>query len=368
MTADIRAILGELSQGRMIVLIDDEERENEGDLLIAASHITAEAVNFMARHGRGLICLTLTESHCRQLGLPMMSKDNRSGFGTNFTVSIEAATGVDTGISAGDRAKTVMAAANPNAKPADLVSPGHIFPVQAEKGGVLVRAGHTEAGCDLTALAGLFPAAVICEIMNEDGSMARLPELEIFAAQHRLKIGTIESLIKHRMENERLIDREHEVPVDTPYGKFQLTLYTDSIHRHTHVALHRGLPAGDSPVLTRVVINPTPLDGILSALPSGPSWGVLPALRHISTADHGVLLMLSGGDAHDGEKIKRQIGFLPPPPGAPNTVSLRQYGLGAQILNDLGCRRIHLLSSQIRLPSMHGFGLSVESLLEPESP
>ena len=157
MTADIRAILGELSQGRMIVLIDDEERENEGDLLIAASHITAEAVNFMARHGRGLICLTLTESHCRQLGLPMMSKDNRSGFGTNFTVSIEAATGVNTGISAGDRAKTVMAAANPNAKPADLVSPGHIFPVQAEKGGVLVRAGHTEAGCDLTALAGLFP-------------------------------------------------------------------------------------------------------------------------------------------------------------------------------------------------------------------
>lgn len=367
---DIQAILRELAQGRMIVLVDDEQRENEGDLLMAACFATADKVNFMARYGRGLICLTLTEAHCQRLQLPMMTADNSAGFGTNFTVSVEAAQGVATGISAQDRATTIMAAANPNAVPSDLVRPGHVFPLRAEPGGVLVRAGHTEAGCDLTQMAGLFPAAVICEIMNEDGSMARMPQLQEFAATHGLQIGTIKSLIEYRLKHEQLITREYETTVSTLCGEFRLLVYKDTIDQRQHLAFCRGEMHPDKPVLVRVAIDPTILDGVVlgGVADAAPSWSALPALARINEEGGGVLLLLSsadGGAADAGGKIQRQIGMLPPAPSPAPGGDLRHYGLGAQILRDLGVGRLRLLSGKLRLPSMEGFGLSVEEIIEP---
>ena len=362
---DIQAILGELARGRMIVLVDDEQRENEGDLLMAACFATAEKVNFMATHGRGLICLTLTEGHCRRLQLPLMAPANGAAFGTNFTVSVEAAKGVGTGISAQDRATTILAAANPTALPGDLVSPGHIFPLRAEPGGVLVRAGHTEAGCDLTQMAGLFPAAVICEIMNEDGSMARLPQLKAFAATHGLQIGTIKSLIEHRLEHEQLVTREHEATVSTACGEFRLLVYTDVIDRRLHLVFCRGEVQPDKPLPVRVVINPTILDGLLLGGAAAPSWSALPALARINEEGSGILLMLSADDAGGEGKIRRQLDMLPHAAAAAGGGSLRHYGLGAQILRDLGAGKIRLLSGKLHLPSMAGFGLSVEEIIEP---
>ena len=360
MMADIATILNELVAGRMVVLVDDEERENEGDLLAAARFVTPETINFMSRYGRGLICLTLTEQHCRRLELPMMTTGNHSAYGTNFTVSIEAAHGVSTGISAHDRAATILAAANPTAIPGDIVSPGHIFPVQAVSGGVLVRAGHTEAGCDLTHMAGLFPAAVICEIMKEDGSMARLPDLEAFAKQHDLKIGTIKSIIEHRLKNERLVTRIYDTKVQTMYGEFNLAAYRDETAGRLHWALYRGEIHPDKPVPVRVIINPTSIDCLRAS--SAAPWSVPAALEKINAAGAGIVLMLDdGGD--DDKKMQRQLGILPnePPRSGGN---LRHYGLGAQILRDLGAGKIILLSSRLRLPSMEGFGLSVEDIIE----
>src|SRR6185295_3069787 len=230
-------LIDELRHGRLIVLADAEERENEGDLVLAADFVTPEAINFMATHGRGLICLTLTEDRCRQLGIPLMVSDNRSPMGTAFTTSIEAASGVTTGISAADRARTVRAATARHAKPEDIVQPGHIFPVMAQNGGVLVRAGHTEAGCDFAELAGLTPAAVICEIMNPDGSMARMPDLAAFAKQHGLKIGTISDLIHYRSETEKLVERVADRNIATPYGQFRLCVYHDKTVDEVHYAL-----------------------------------------------------------------------------------------------------------------------------------
>lgn len=366
MTADIQTILAALAGGDMIVLVDDEERENEGDLLLASAFATPEKINFMARYARGLICLTLTDSHCRRLQLPMMAASNHSAFGTNFTVSIEAARGITTGISAADRAATVAAAANPSADPADIVSPGHIFPVRAEPGGVLVRAGHTEAGCDLTAMAGLFPAAVICEIMNEDGSMARLPQLRTFAAEHGLRIGTIASLIEHRLKNEQLVHRESDSSVRTTSGEFRLLVYRDSIDNRRHLALCCGAP-DSAGLLVRVLITPTILDGLLTAPAGAPpaGWGILPALQRIRAEGSGILLMLSTDDGEAvTDKLRQQLASAQPPP--PSGSSLRHYGIGAQILSDLGASSIRLLSSaRLRLPNMSAFGLSVEEIIEP---
>lgn len=360
--ADIKTLLDELAGGRMVVLVDDEARENEGDLVAAARFITPETVNFMAQAARGLICLTLTETHCQKLQLPMMTATNNSTYATNFTVSVEAAQGVTTGISAHDRAATILAASNPAAKPADIVSPGHIFPVRAAEGGVLVRAGHTEAGCDLTAMAGLFPAAVICEIMNEDGSMARLKDLRTFAKKHNLPIGTIKSLIAHRLKNEKLVRRERDEPARTVWGDFRMAAYRDTIDDLSHLAIYRGDIRPDKPVLVRVALRPTPLDAILQEF-SPPSWGVGAALQRIAQEPCGIVLLLAAGGG-DEEKIRRQSGLLPPlpPPAAGN---LRHYGLGAQILRDLGAGKIRLLSGPLRLPNMEGFGLSVEEIIAP---
>ena len=245
-------IIAELKAGRMVVLVDEEDRENEGDVVVAADFVTPEAINFMARHARGLICLTLTEERCRQLALPLMVSANRSGQGTNFTLSIEAAEGVTTGISAADRARTVRAAVAPDAKPADIVQPGHIFPVMAQPGGVLVRAGHTEAGCDLARMAGLTPAAVICEIMKDDGTMARMPDLLVFAQTHGLKIGAITDLIHYRSRTERIVERIAERPLHTAYGAFRLVVYRDKLTDATHLALVRGPISPDAETLVRV--------------------------------------------------------------------------------------------------------------------
>src|SRR5215212_3620663 len=284
-------IIAVLKAGRMAVLIDEEDRENEGDLLLAAEFVTPDAINFMARYGRGLICLTLTEERCRQLNLPLMVANNRSPLGTNFTQSIEAAEGVTTGISAADRARTVQAAIRPDAGPRDIVQPGHIFPLMAQDGGVLVRAGHTEAGCDLARLAGLMPAAVICEILKDDGEMARLPDLVEFAAHHKLKIGTITDLIQYRSRTESLVTRVAERDIETVHGTFRLIAYTDRVGRETHLALVKGDITPAKEALVRVH-EPASLIDLLDAGSTSHSWNFHDALRTIAAAERGVMLLL----------------------------------------------------------------------------
>src|SRR5215212_7791361 len=284
-------IIAVLKAGRMVVLIDEEDRENEGDLLLAAEFATAEAINFMARYGRGLICLTLTEERCRRLNLPLMVSTNRSPLGTNFTVSIEAAEGVTTGISAADRARTIQAAIRADASAQDLVQPGHVFPLMAQEGGVLVRAGHTEAGCDLARLAGLTPAAVICEILKENGEMARLPDLVDFAAQHKMKIGTITDLIQYRSRTESLVTRVSERDVETVHGRFRLVAYSDRIGRETHLALVKGDITPAAETLVRVH-EPVSLIDLLDAGSTAHSWNFHDALRTIAAAERGVMLLL----------------------------------------------------------------------------
>ena len=284
-------IIDDIRLGRMVVLVDAEDRENEGDLVLAADFVTPEAINFMAMHARGLICLTLTEERCRQLALPLMVSDNRSPHGTAFTVSIEAATGVTTGISAADRARTVRVAVAKHAKPSDIVQPGHIFPVMAQNGGVLVRAGHTEAGCDLAELAGLTPAAVICEVMKPDGEMARLPDLIEFAARHELKLGTIADLIRHRSVNEKLIERVADRHIATPYGPFRLCVYHDSAANELHYALVRGEPSPDRPVLVRVH-EPFHSIDVFDFDASRHAYSVQDAMRIIAHHKEGVIVLL----------------------------------------------------------------------------
>lgn len=355
-------IVRELSAGRMVVLVDDEDRENEGDLLMPASFANAEAINFMATHARGLICLALTHEQCEKLKLPLMSPVNQSAFATNFTVSIEAARGVTTGISAQDRAQTILLAANPDASADDIVMPGHVFPLRADPGGVLVRAGHTEAGCDLMRLAGLFPAAVICEIMNEDGTMARFDDLCAFAARHRLKIGAIKNIIEHRLSNEALVQRRrHLSGVQTAAGTFDLVAFRDTVGGHLHLAFCRGEITADKPVVARVLVGPTFLDGVLTGL-SDRSWSVWQTLRYIDKIGGGILVLL-GADAVPGDKINIQLEALNnrPPTGAAGR--LRTYGIGAQILRDLGAGRIRLLSSRMKIPNMDAFGLEIEEVI-----
>lgn len=354
-------LIDEIRAGRMVVLVDDEDRENEGDLVMSASCVTPDAINFMAKHGRGLICLTLTESRCAQLALPLMVNDNRSSHGTAFTVSIEAATGVTTGISAADRARTVALAVAKEAKPSDLVQPGHIFPLKAQPGGVLARAGHTEAGCDLAALAGHEPAAVICEILKDDGSMARLPDLISFAQTHGLKVGSIADLISYRSQHESLVTRIAERSVNTPFGSFRLIAYQDRAAGQPHLALVKGEPHPDRETLARVHEPLTVLD-VLETESQTHSWSLAKSLECIQREGQGVVVLLNC--AAGAETLLAQLNQPTVPTRAVESSAgassqLRNYGLGAAILRDVGVGKMCLMAQPRKMPSMTGFGLEV---------
>jgi 3,4-dihydroxy 2-butanone 4-phosphate synthase/GTP cyclohydrolase II len=359
----IQDIIADIRAGRMVILVDDEERENEGDLVLAADYVTPEAINFMARFGRGLICLTLTEQRCRQLNLPPMVSNNRAPHGTNFTLSIEAAEGVTTGISAADRAQTVRAATRPDAGPSDIVQPGHIFPLMAQNGGVLVRAGHTEAGCDLSQLAGLSPAAVICEILKDDGEMARLPDLVEFARTHELKVGTIADLIQYRSRTEKLVVRALERTIETIHGPFRMIAYTDKIVGGTHFALVRGEPARGEEVLVRVHEPLSVLD-LLDLRSHGHSWSLNHAMGAVARNGSGIIVLLHRPES-GAELLERMRTEKLTSPTASQR-ALRTYGIGAQILRDLGVTRMRLLALPRKMPSMVGFDLEVTGYARPE--
>jgi 3,4-dihydroxy 2-butanone 4-phosphate synthase / GTP cyclohydrolase II len=357
--ASTAELIAELKAGRMIVLVDEEDRENEGDLVLAADFVTPEAVNFMARHARGLVCLTLTEERCQALGLAPMVAANRAPLGTNFTVSIEAAEGVTTGISAADRARTVQAAIAPDAKPEDLVQPGHVFPVMAQAGGVLARAGHTEAGCDLARLAGRTPAAVICEVMKDDGTMARLPDLLEFAQAHGLRIGSIADLIHYRNRTERLIERVAERPLATAHGAFRLVVYREKLTDATHLALVRGPLSPDTETLVRVH-EPLSVMDLLDAASTSHSWTIATALAAIAEAGRGVMVLLHRPES--AQELRQRATADQAPVSA--KVDLRNYGIGAQILRDLNVGRMRLMAKPRKMPSMTGFDLEVTGYLE----
>ncbi len=358
--ASVNEIVEELRQGRMVILVDEENRENEGDLLMAADFITPEAINFMVTHARGLVCLTLTHERCQQLDLAMMTNKNGSGFGTNFTLSIEAAEGVTTGISAADRAHTIKVAVAANAKPTDIVHPGHIFPVRAVHGGVLIRAGHTEAGCDLTKMAGLTPAAVICEILKPDGTMARLPDLIEFAKQHQLKIGTIEDLIQYRSEHESMIQRISEKSLNTPWGEFKAVAYRDKASGAPHIALVHGDISADKETLVRVHEPVTALD-FLDCDSIAHSWTMDKALKRIKQAERGVVVLLNaqGSEYRLLSRLEAWNEAQPSTKKVAERYDLRTYGVGAQILRDLNVGQMRLLSVPRKMPSMSGYSLTV---------
>ena len=363
--ASTEEIIAELRAGKMVILVDEEDRENEGDLVLAADHVTAEAVNFMAKHGRGLICLTLTRERCQQLNLPLMVRDNGTSMGTNFTVSIEAASGVTTGISAADRALTIKTAVASNAKPSDLVQPGHIFPLMAQPGGVLIRSGHTEAGCDLAAMAGCSATSVICEIMKDDGSMARLPDLLEFAKEHQLKIGSIADLIQYRSQHESIVVREGTREFITPWGKFQGIIYRDTPSSCIHIALVHGKPSEAQETLVRVHEPVTVLD-FLDSNVSNHSWPLAKALEQIAASPAGVAVLLnaSGIAAPNDQDWLAQFQKLnqsqeeSKKPLARKT-DFRCYGIGAQILKDIGVGKMCLLANPSPVPSLSGYKLEV---------
>jgi len=347
-------IVAELKAGRIVILVDEEDRENEGDLVAAADAVTPEIINFMARFGRGLICMPITEERARQLNLSPMVPVNRSVHGTNFTVSIEAAHGVTTGISAADRAHTIRVACAPGAQPQDIVHPGHVFPLIAQTGGVLVRAGHTEACCDLARLAGFSPAAALCEVMNDDGTMARLPDLLAFAAAHELKIGTIAELIHYRSQNEKLIERVGERTIRTAEGEFSLVTYRDKLTDATHLALRRGGIAADRETVVRVH-EPLSVVDLLDYGSRTHSWTIPAALARLARANAGVLVLLHRSESPQ-ELRERAITEQPRPE---SRVDLRNYGIGAQILRDLGVGRMRVLAQPRKMPSMAGFDLEI---------
>jgi len=363
----VQDIVADMREGKMVILVDEEDRENEGDLVLAADHVSAEAINFMARFGRGLICLTLTRAHCQRLQLPPMAVRNGTKHATAFTVSIEAAEGVSTGISAADRACTVRAAVAKNAQPQDLVQPGHIFPLQAVDGGVLMRAGHTEAGCDLAAMAGCTPASVICEIMKDDGTMARLPDLQLFAAEHGLKIGTIADLIAHRSRVESLVERKAMRELQTAFGSFQAHAFQDSTGHAVHLALVRGQWDPSEVVAARVH---EPLS-VLDALEAGRtlhSWSLDASLAFLAREGKGVLVLLNCGET--GEQLLAQFEGTARPAQAPERglMDLRTYGIGAQILRLCGVQKMRLMGSPRRMPSMAGYGLETVGYLSAPAP
>ncbi|MEY3550637.1 MAG: hypothetical protein RL520_1305 [Pseudomonadota bacterium] len=361
----LQDIIDDMRAGRMVILVDEEDRENEGDLVLAADHVTPETINFMARFGRGLICLTLTRERCEHLKLPPMVARNGTVHSTAFTVSIEAAQGVTTGISAADRARTVQVAVAANAKASDLVQPGHIFPLQAVDGGVLMRAGHTEAGCDLAAMAGCSPTAVICEIMKDDGTMARLPDLMEFAAEHGLKIGTIADLIEHRSRTESLVQRLSTRTLVTAHGEFTVHAYKDLPSDSVHLALVRGDWSADAAVLARVHEPLSVLDA-LEPQRAMHSWSLDAALKRISDEQAGVLVLLNCGES--GEQLLAQFEGLARSAQAPERgrMDLRTYGIGAQILRDCGVHKMRLMGNPRRMPSMAGYGLEITGYLAKE--
>ncbi len=362
----VEDIVADMRAGKIVILVDEEDRENEGDLVLAADHVSAEAINFMARFGRGLICLTLTRARCELLQLPPMTSRNGDKKGTAFTVSIEAAEGVTTGISAADRARTVQAAVAPGAVADDLVQPGHIFPLQAVDGGVLMRAGHTEAGCDLAAMAGCSPASVICEIMKDDGTMARLPDLQLFAAEHGLKIGTIADLIAHRSRVDSLVQRKGSRPFMTAYGEFTAHAFQDTTGHGVHLALVKGQWAAGEVVPARVH---EPLS-VLDALESGRtlhSWSLDAALAHVAQQGRGVVVLLNCGES--GGQLLAQFEGTARPAHAPERgrMDLRTYGVGAQILRLCGVHKMQLMGSPRRMPSLTGYGLETVGYLSPKA-
>ena len=346
----VAEVIAAIRAGEIVILVDDEDRENEGDLVFAAEFVTPEKINFLAKHGRGLVCMPITEEQAARLGLKPMVEQNRSRHGTNFTVSIEAAEGIATGISAHDRALTIKVACAKDAKAEDLVQPGHVFPLIAHPGGVLVRAGHTEACCDLARLAGLAPAAVLCEIMRDDGTMARLPDLLQFAAEHKLRIGTIADLIEYRSRNESLVRREFERDIETPWGKFHLVSYRDLAVGALHMALVCGKPDAKKEILVRVH-EPLSIFDLLDAGKSTHSWGVGEALKKIQETGCGVMVLMNCNQ--DEARA----------PKAGRGLDLRLYGIGAQILRDLGVGKMRLMAAPRKMPSMAGFGLEVAGYL-----
>ena len=355
-------ILADLRAGKMVIVMDDEARENEGDLLLLASRVRPEDINFMARYGRGLICLTLTRERCQQLRLPLMVSDTDRTRRTNFTVSIEAAEGVTTGISAHDRARTVRTAVAPGARPEDLTQPGHVFPLMAQPGGVLTRAGHTEAGCDLARLAGEEPAAVIVEILNEDGSMARREDLERFAKQHGLRIGTIADLIRYRLATEHSIERLAESRVPTEFGEFTLHCFEDHVHRDLHLALVRGRIDPNVPTLVRVHLLDT-LGDVVGVRWDRLGWPLRSALERVAAEGSGIVVILRGREDPRAllAALERGARADTDPEEA---ADLRTYGIGAQILRDLGVRRMRVLSAPKRMHAISGFGLEVVEYID----
>jgi 3,4-dihydroxy 2-butanone 4-phosphate synthase/GTP cyclohydrolase II len=351
----IEDIIADIKAGKMVILVDEEDRENEGDLLMAAEFVTPEAINFMVTHARGLICLTLTDERCRQLGLRQMVSDNQTPHNTAFTVSIEAATGVTTGISAADRARTIQMAVARHAHQDDIIQPGHIFPLRAQPGGVLTRAGHTEAGCDLAAMAGLEPAAVICEIMRDDGEMARLPDLIPYAKTHGFKIGAIADLIHYRSQHDSLVSRVGERPITTPFGDFNLVVYRETVTGATHLALVKGNIQADQPTLVRVH-EPVSLMDVLELDSEAHTFSVGRALQKIAASGQGVVVLLhkmESADALATHALPKQQ------PGMTVKWDARTYGTGAQILRDLGVGQMRLLAMPRKMPSLAGFGLEV---------
>ncbi|MEN9501803.1 MAG: 3,4-dihydroxy-2-butanone-4-phosphate synthase [Pseudomonadota bacterium] len=353
-------IIQDLAAGKMVVIVDDEDRENEGDLLMVASLTRPEDVNFMVKEGRGLVCLTLTRERCKQLNLPLMVSSTDEYHRTNFTISIEAAEGVTTGISAYDRAHTIQTAVAPNAVPADIEQPGHIFPLMAQPGGVLTRAGHTEAGCDLARLAGFEAAAVIVEILNEDGTMARRPDLEIFAEKHGLKMGTIEDLIRYRVQNEKTVERVYTKTVETEFGIFQLVAYQELARGNVHLALVKGEIAPQDAVMVRVHLENELFDA-LSVIEPGRSWPLRQAMKRINEVGQGIVVILRD-PAQKQDLLAQLKGFESKLAVADNTASpaeLKTYGIGAQILADLGVRRMRVMSAPKRFHGIGGFGLEI---------
>ena len=365
----IEEIIEDIREGKMVILMDDEDRENEGDLIIASARVRAEDINFMAKNARGLICMTMTRERCNQLNLPLMVDANDSSYGTNFTVSIEAAEGVTTGISAADRAKTVQVAVAPNASPTDIVQPGHIFPIVAQPGGVLTRAGHTEAGCDLARLAGYEPSAVIVEIMNDDGTMARRPDLEIFAETHGIKIGTISDLIHHRIAHEKTVECTRVRDIDTNFGPFQLRTYLDTSKNEYHHALVKGRISPDDPVLVRVHVPSQWRDLITVREPGNEDyvrWTFHEAMARIASEGAGVMILINAptDNMKSGAFLESRLEELfgermkHTQPGSEH-IQFQQVGLGSQILRDLGVQKMRVLGPPIKYAGLSGFDLEV---------
>ena len=362
----IEEIIADVREGKMVILMDDEDRENEGDLIVAAEKVTPEIINFYATEARGLICLTLTGERCDLLGLPSMVSANGAKFDTPFTVSIEAAEGITTGISAYDRATTILAAVNPDAQPEDIVQPGHIFPLRARPAGVLSRAGHTEAGCDLARLAGLFPAAAIVEVMNADGTMARRPELEVFAQKHGIKIGTIADLINYRLANEKTVEKVHTDVLSTQYGDFLLHSFHDKVLDETHLALTLGDVANDEPVVVRVQGNNILRDVLGATQTTVHSWSAQAAMQRIAEEGRGVLVLLSPNKTPNmNDQLDLMFGRVRGPrvKNKDSSGAFLTIGTGSQILRELGVKKMRLLSSEVKYGGISGFDLEITEYL-----